>query len=551
MYFTRNNLKNKVQKADKDRVTRLKVYSARKGPFDWENIVELPFNADEYSCAHPSIASDGRLYFASNMPGGEGGMDIYYVEPEGDGWSEPQNMGPQINTPENEVFPFIHNSGMLFFASNGHAGEGGLDIFATHVNENSTPVHLGAPFNSTADDLGLILNATATRGFFASARNGGNGKDDIYFFEIQDGDFESTTTTSFAVRMQVIDNVSRAPVPNAAIHVLEKTEGGFISGDNNLYKAVLMPSKEKSGELVFRLVKQDALALGEPATVTDQDGWTEYPLHVGKQYLLLASAEEYVNGEFLYSVAHVPDDPQLVIALDKSDCVQFTGTVKDRTTNGLLPDVRVQINSTCEDDNPILITDANGQFVHCLPRDCNHYAVSVFTENYQRETISISRDKLAQEETIEHLFTLTPEQEMTTTPPAPVIRQGAVIVLENIYYDFNKSSIRTGAAHELDQLATFMRTYSSMEIELISHTDSRGNKKYNRELSERRSESARQYLIDRGIQGYRIKAYGKGESEVRNRCVDGVSCSEEEHQYNRRTEVKVVRLEEGVEVKYD
>ncbi|MEL6922635.1 MAG: OmpA family protein [Bacteroidota bacterium] len=133
---------------------------------------------------------------------------------------------------------------------------------------------------------------------------------------------------------------------------------------------------------------------------------------------------------------------------------------------------------------------------------------------------------------------------------APAIAAGSVIVLENIYYDFNKSSIRTGAARELDGLVDLMQRYPSMEIELLSHTDSRGGTRYNMQLSKKRAASAKRYIVSRGIDSQRITAIGKGETEPRNHCTDGKKCSEAEFEYNRRTEVKIVRIDPSVTVRY-
>ena len=150
--------------------------------------------------------------------------------------------------------------------------------------------------------------------------------------------------------------------------------------------------------------------------------------------------------------------------------------------------------------------------------------------------------------TMEKTFKLTPiEPEVVTKP----ISAGTVIVLEKIYYDFNKAIIRQGAAQELEALANLMNQYKTMEIELVSHTDCRGNDDYNQRLSEQRAIAAKNYLMVRGITENRIVARGAGESQLRNQCADGVNCSEEEHQYNRRTEVRIVRINEtAVQVQY-
>ena len=139
---------------------------------------------------HPSLNYDGsRLFFTSNMPGGYGKMDIYFVDWDGTKWSDPINLGPEVNTSGNEVFPYIHDNGALFFSSTGLRGLGGLDVYMIDLSgsEWGKVINLGQPFNSKYDDFGLILDKESTRGFFSSNRNGGSGKDDIYAFEAPNG----------------------------------------------------------------------------------------------------------------------------------------------------------------------------------------------------------------------------------------------------------------------------------------------------------------------------------------------------------------------------
>ena len=212
IYFTRNNLKKGKIKTDSKSKVRLKIYEAKKGNFDWKDFKELPFNSDDYSMAHPSLSPDGQqLFFSSDMPFGEGGMDLYVVTKNGEFWGEPVNLGPGINTEKNELFPFIHESGTLFFASNGHSGLGGLDLFsATNIlGEWGQVSNLGAPFNSTEDDLGLILNAGGESGFFSSARLEGLGKDDIYRFEIKT---DSPMQEPILANIKVFNAVSGAAI---------------------------------------------------------------------------------------------------------------------------------------------------------------------------------------------------------------------------------------------------------------------------------------------------------------------------------------------------
>jgi len=130
------------------------------------------------------------------------------------------------------------------------------------------------------------------------------------------------------------------------------------------------------------------------------------------------------------------------------------------------------------------------------------------------------------------------------------IREGTVFQLPNIYYNFNDASIRPDAKIDLDALASFLNTYPDIEIELSSHTDSRGGTRYNKKLSQNRANSAVEYLISRGVDSYRLQAVGHGEEFLRNQCSDGVDCSEVEHQYNRRTVVKITKMSQEINIRF-
>lgn len=184
LYFTRNNSTNGNFSRDSEGVSRLKIFKASLVDGEWKKVEELPFNGKEYSVAHPTVSNDGKwLYFASDMPGTLGASDIFKVAIKEDGsYGEPINLGNKINTEGTESFPFITKEKILFFASNGHPGLGGLDMFATKLDqEEPLPViNLGTPVNSIEDDFSLILNTDTKQGYFASNREGGQGSDDIY-----------------------------------------------------------------------------------------------------------------------------------------------------------------------------------------------------------------------------------------------------------------------------------------------------------------------------------------------------------------------------------
>ncbi|WP_299767227.1 OmpA family protein [uncultured Dokdonia sp.] len=189
VYFTRNNYNNGVYRDDIDGTNKLKIYKATKDDKGrWINVEELPFSSDDYTIAHPALSPDEkRLYFSSDMPGTFGDADLWYVTIEDSGtFSAPVNLGNEINTEGRESYPFISNENHLYFASTGHIGLGGLDIFKTTIGNNgevSDIINLGEPVNTASDDFSFIINTASNVGFLSSNRNNEAGNDDIYMLE--------------------------------------------------------------------------------------------------------------------------------------------------------------------------------------------------------------------------------------------------------------------------------------------------------------------------------------------------------------------------------
>lgn len=546
MYFTRNNMKRGFAEKDSKGNVQLEICEATKGLYDWKDIKVLGFNSDEYKCAHPSLSPDGeKLYFASNMPGGFGGMDIYVVEKEGDDWSAPLNLGNAINTDKNDIFPFIHESGSLFFASEGHDSYGGLDIFMVdYANGKAGKVqNLQTPFNSIADDLGFILDREGTRGYFSSNREGGFGKDDIYMFEAKEGIKGVEAPTFIPSTITAKDANSLEPINLTAIRVFERAADGFIEGDN-VYDLQLVPDAD--GELTMKLIRKKDADLGEPRILTNTDGEAETEFKSDRQYIILASKEGYKPAEMTFSTVGKTEPQKIEMLLEPSACLTLYGKVQSMPYQTAVPNATVSIINDCDGSEEVLRSNINGRFETCLQRGCD-FTIRAAQQGYENGSTKVSTVKIRGSRSLETEILLTAFTNDIVNEP---IKAGTVIVLENIYYDFNKSSIRSGAARELDALVELMQQYPSMEIEMIAHTDARGSSKYNLDLSLRRAESAKRYLQSRGLAGERIKTFGYGESQPRNRCEDGVECTEEEHQYNRRTEVKIVKINEGVDVKY-
>ena len=188
MYFTRNNYVNRKLGSDIENTILLKILRATKDKNgNWGDIVEVPFNSDQYNVAHPALSPDEKyLYFASDMPGSFGNSDIFRVEILGDNqYGTPENLGNIINTAGRESFPYISKDNVLYYSSDGIPGLGGLDIFAVKFNTDgstSKPVNIGMPGNSADDDFCFVFNSDSKIGFLTSNRPGGKGKDDIYSF---------------------------------------------------------------------------------------------------------------------------------------------------------------------------------------------------------------------------------------------------------------------------------------------------------------------------------------------------------------------------------
>jgi peptidoglycan-associated lipoprotein len=222
MFFTRCESTKDVNKG-------CDIWLTRKNNEKWESArlitLKNDLSEDITTVGHPALTPDeSYLLFASDMPGGEGGRDLWIAPfDKASRTAGPAvNLGPDINTPEDEMFPFVRKDGVLFFASNGHKGMGGLDIFmaeASGENEWSSPKNMGVPINSVAHDFAIIWEGDNQRGYFSSDRNGGKGMDDIYSFNMP--------PLLFALEGQVYDKDTQLPVPEATIKVVGSDGSSF------------------------------------------------------------------------------------------------------------------------------------------------------------------------------------------------------------------------------------------------------------------------------------------------------------------------------------
>ncbi len=214
-------------------VSRIKIFKATiDARGNWINEQPMPFNSEKYDVAHPTLNKDNtKLYFTSNMPGTFGDNDIFVVNINPDGtYSEPENLGPNVNTSGKEMFPFISGDDLLYFSSTGHKNNlGGLDVYRVKVNNQgvSKAIHLNKPINSKADDFSYVYNNNSKIGFFSSNRSGGIGMDDIYIFTEKDPEEEPKEVEKPAIPCsqkitgKVFINATKKIIPLAEIVLMD------------------------------------------------------------------------------------------------------------------------------------------------------------------------------------------------------------------------------------------------------------------------------------------------------------------------------------------
>jgi peptidoglycan-associated lipoprotein len=376
---------------------------------------KLKLGNQTYGIGHPYITDDGkRVYFTSIMEGGYGGADLWYVDRKDDGeYGVPVNLGANINTPDNEVFPsFI--DGVLYFASDGHPGLGGLDLFASYVEDDGNfgkPFNLRAPFNSSWDDFNLVHRPGSNTGLFVSNRNNSESNDDIYTFD------------NFPPRLiiftgHVYDKETNQPLKDYTVTVNE--------GNNKIYEQ----------------------------RVTGDAG---YFLYMGnnRKYDIHVTSADYLTSSQLVNTEGIKNFSEL---------------------------------------------------------DANTYLTSM------------NEQKQAEE-----------EENMMTEPDS---KTKMMIVMKDIFYEFDKFSLTESSKRELDRYLDYFNQYPNMIIEIGAHTDSRGNDVYNWKLSENRAKAVVDYFVSKGVNPNKLtwKGYGKEQLLIPN------ARTESEHQANRRTVFKILSI---------
>lgn len=486
MYFTKNNIEDGKIRKDIKSVTRLKIFSSNYSNGEWGIEIPFPYNSDDYSCAHPSLSVDGStLYFASDMPGGKGGMDIWKCEWNGSSWDKPINLGDKVNTKGNEVFPYISSDNSLYFSSDGLLGIGGLDLYYIEKSKDGHPQNLGIPMNSAGDDFGICLGSSNDNGYFTSNRKSPFENDDIYYF----------SKKCVKVNMIVKDETTNSPLPNTDVSIME---------NGSDYQQI----------------------------TTDSTGKITICLNPLRSYDFIAAKEDYTENKLSLSNKEIADaskatSHQVSLSLTKN-IANVEGFVRTADKQEPKANLEVVLTNLKTKEERISTTDTDGYFrFDDIPLN-TAYQIKTSAENCGEVSDKFHTQQITGETTI--------------SVSLAMLCKGSIIKIDNIYYDYNKFEIREDAALELDKVVALMNENPSMKIELRSHTDSRGNDAYNLKLSDSRARAAMNYMISKGIESSRLKSKGYGELELLNQCKNGVECDEKEHEVNRRTEFKILEM---------
>ena len=414
-YYTQNFLvKDSKKKLVND---GFKLQKAVWNTNKWVNQQFISFSEkDSVKIAHPALSPDGKfLYFSSDMSGTKGDSDLYKIALNEDGtFGAIEHLNDKINTEGRETFPFVTNSNILIFSSNGHPGLGGLDLYSYDLNDpNAVVISLGAVINSPYDDFGLAFNSTTTKGFYSSNKPGAMGDDDIYSF--------------------------------------------------------------------------DVIELPKPLII---------------------------------------EEPKLAIK----------GLIKDDVTNEALPNVNLVLVDNANKEIARSKTDENGAYTFNQVVPNTDYAIKVNKFDKVVRTIPVSiTDKNVDAPIAVSKNLVIPKVDITKVTTKSGVDVATALKIDQIYFDSNKYDIRPDAKIDLDMLVAYLKLNPNVNIEIGSHTDSIDTTQYNLFLSQKRAQSTLNYIVSEGVDPSRLIAVGYGESKLVNKCKDGVPCSKEQHQQNRRS----------------
>ncbi|MGF1566139.1 MAG: OmpA family protein [Flavobacteriales bacterium] len=558
------------------------IFAYKLNGSKWEIGDEFPFNDHTSSTAYPALSNDGNtLYFASNRPGGFGGMDLWKStwDTKQKQWTEPVNLGPDINTEGNEIYPQISKSGELSFASDGHPGLGGLDIFMADLRTTPFTVrNPGMPLNTPDDDFGLMYIGDEY-GYFCSDRNAENGGDDLFWWEGMRETIEASVMLMDAlgnpmypahveirnVRTDKSVNASGLRGSFAAVfngrdsyeitwshqgkeHALfcrpESDEFGLRyiyasrSGDDVMADAALTSYKESAfrkkkihlgSSTAKNLTDSEAYPTKETAEpsyliASWSEGITDAPHPAEGSKIIFKNLETgaVVSATVRGNRAALPADPRHMHAMT------WTDAADRKNVRYLKPAEWAETGLAFTDGEPCLLQVSD----YALYANINAVPTSDIVAN---ALVASAVNGILLEDAPELL------SRYVDAGRKVLLTEGLTqIHAEDVYFGFDRTDISSDEFRKLDELAELATKMPGAIIRIRAHTDSRGSGTYNAMLSRKRAESAKQSLLKLGVNEAQVTIEWAGEKELVNECADGVRCDPRKHRMNRRAEVYLV-----------
>lgn len=504
----------------------------------------LPFNdLSEYSVMHGFVYND-RLYFSSDMSGGYGGFDLYYADMEGGSYGSAINMGPKVNGPEDEVFPYLHQ-GELYFSSDRSVGLGGLDIYRIDSELVGMVENMGRPYNTAQDDFAYFVDEEGME-YLSSDRGMSESRDDIYYLAslldryrfrvraesgerldgMEDLELKVISADDGEIPMEIEDG--RIAALKQGDYTVEIRKKGYFPARVPL-SALAPDGKEKVIDYKLVPIPYGRL-LAIDTVYYDLDKFNIRPDAaevLDRVSALLESYPEFNLNITSHTDSRASNAYNELLSEDRSrsaaSYLQGSGVSSDRLSTDWKGEKQPANPCVDEVDCPELMHEKNRRSILSLelyPDKGVDYALPGGLENVG-----------STEELMEAIKRMVREKASSMMP--------LVLGEEMLYYDLDSYTIRADASKVLKDAEVLLKKYPFLKLEIISYTDSRQTAQYNERLSKNRSMAVFFHLRNRQIGSDRMQIRWYGESNPENDCRSGMPCSEEEHQQNRRSELKL------------
>lgn len=464
------------------------IWTSRKNGGKWTVPVPAFVQDANYNYVHPTLSPDGKkLIFACDKDM-KNGLDLYMStrKDKGGTWSSPEKLPDYINGEKDEVFPTFLSDSVLVFSKESPEGLGGLDMYTTRKMKGlwSYPVNLGKPFNSANDDYGLLADDAFQQGYFTSTRGNEEGVDNIYSFKQKPNQFIDIT-------MEIRDSISGKPIEGVSVVYVQDDLPSIFYVTDSLGQIRFTADQQKNGGIVLAY-----------------KGILLKTIHVQS---LKPEGKEQV---------FIP------VSYNSKDII-LTGTTINHDGKAV-PEVELSFIDKESKKGKKVVSDKEGGY-EVTAKTNTEYVVTAKKDDYFAPVATINTKDYDRTKDVKYPLDVSIHR-------AEVDK---VFQLKNIYYDYDRHDLRGDALVEMQNLVTFLKDNPGVHIALFSHTDSRGKDDYNLRLSQRRAQAVLKYLMEHDIDLHRVSAKGYGETMLINECKNGVNCSEEAHQANRRTEIKI------------